>query len=106
MRTRTALAALLLLTASVLQVPVLAESEPRAQLRLIVVDQANAALPAAAVTIYTVDGNPGMDVTADANGVVVVPSLPVGFAQICGRERPFRPMVNTGSGQTTHVRGS
>lgn len=68
-----------------LQVPAFAESEPRAQLHLVVVDETNAALPAAAVTIYTTDGTPGIDVIADDKGVVVVPSLPVGFAQIYAR---------------------
>jgi hypothetical protein len=96
MRINTALAALaatLLLTASVLQVPAFAESEARAQLRLIIVDETNSPLPAALVTIYSVDGNPGRDVTADDKGVVVVPSLPVGFAQIHARFPDHAPYI-------------
>jgi hypothetical protein len=85
MRINTAFAAVLVLTGLALQVPASAESEPRADLRLTVVDAANAALPAAMVTIYTTDGRPGIDLTADAKGVVALPSLPVGFVQIYAR---------------------
>jgi hypothetical protein len=82
MRIHTALAALLLLTGSLTQVPALAQTDAHAQLRLRIVDQANAALPGAAVTVFTLDGNPAVTVTADEQGVAVFPALPVGLAQI------------------------
>jgi hypothetical protein len=81
MRTHTALAALLLVTAFTLQVP-FARAGTHAQLRLLVVDQTNAPLPAATVTVYTLDGNPGVTVTADEKGVAVFHALPTGMTQI------------------------
>lgn len=93
MRTHTALAALLLITASVLQVPALAQANGRAQLRLVVVDQTRAVVPAATVTIFTLDGNPGITVTADEKGVATFPTLPVGMAEVVARFPGFTPYI-------------
>ena len=66
MRIHTALAALaLLLTASMLQLPAVAQADTHTQLRLRVVDQTQSALSTATVTLYTLDGNPGVTVTTD-----------------------------------------
>lgn len=98
MRTHTALAALLILTASVLQLPALAHGgDTRARLRLFVVDETSSALPAATVTIYTLDGNPGITVTADENGVAVFRSLPAGKAQLHARLPGFTPYIEVTS---------
>lgn len=101
MRIHTAFTALLLLTASLLEVPALAQADVHAQLRLLVVDQTNTAVPAATVTIYTLDGNPGVTVTADEKGVAVFPVLPIGMAQIHARFPGFAPYIE----KTTLQRG-
>jgi hypothetical protein len=101
MRIHTALAALLLLTASLLQGPALAQAKAPAQLRLLVVDQTNAVLPGATVTIYTLDGNPGITATADEKGVAIFPAMPVGMAQIHARFAGFAPYIE----KTTLQRG-
>jgi hypothetical protein len=93
MRIHTALAALFVLTASLIQAPAHAEADTRAHLRLLVVDQANAALPAATVTLFTMDGNPGVTATADEYGVAVFPDLPVGVAQIYARLTGYGPYI-------------
>jgi hypothetical protein len=93
MRTFTALATLLLTAASLFSTPALAENEGRARLRLVVVDQHNAALPNAAVTIFTLDGNLGTTVTADDKGVAVFPNLPVGMAEIYARAEGHAPFI-------------
>jgi hypothetical protein len=86
MRTHTAFAALLALTVSILQVPAFAESEPKAHLRLTVTDVANVPVPAAKVTVYTTDGRPGIDLTADQKGEIALGALPTGFVQIYARD--------------------
>lgn len=86
MRTHTAFAALLVLTVAVLQVPAFAESEPKAHLRLTVVDETQTPVPAAKVTVYTTDGRPGIDLTADQKGEITLGGLPTGFAQIYARD--------------------
>jgi hypothetical protein len=102
MRINTALAALaVLLTGSLLQVPAFAQAETRPQLRLVIVDQANAVIPAATVTVYTVDGNPGLTVTADEKGVATFPTLPVGMTQIHARFPGHAPYIEA----TTLKRG-
>ena len=93
MRTYTALAALLLLTASFFQTPVLAKAAPRAQLRLVVVDQNQDVVRNATVTVFTLDGNLGVTATADEKGVVVFPDLPAGMAQIYARTPGHAPFI-------------
>ena len=67
-------AAALLASFSVLQTPALAQNDRRAQLRLTVVDEANAPLPNATVTVFTMYGP--RTVNADEKGVVVFANLP------------------------------
>jgi hypothetical protein len=93
MRIHTALAALLLLTASLLPVSASAQAGAPARLRLLVVDQANIAVPAATVTIFTLDGNPAVTVTADEKGVAQFPSLPTGLAEIYARVPGLSPYI-------------
>ena len=72
-------AAVLLGSLSVLQPPALAQTEGRAQLRLTVVDETNAPLPVAIVTVFTMHGP--RTVTTDEKGVVVLADLPAEMTQ-------------------------
>ena len=72
-------AAALLASLSVLQTPALAQNEGRAQLRLTIVDETNAPLPNASVTVFTMYG-PRTGST-DKNGVVVFADLPAATTQ-------------------------
>ena len=72
-------AAVLLASLSVLQTPALAEDEGRAQLRLTVVDETNAPLPNAIVTVFTMYGP--RTVNTDEKGVVVLAELPAATTQ-------------------------
>jgi hypothetical protein len=94
MRLTTALAAALLTLATLFQVPALASDTARAQLRLVIVDGTNAAIPAATVTIYTLDGNPATIVTANEYGVATFPALPLGMAQIFVKSQGFSPFID------------
>jgi len=94
MRITTALAAAALFTASLLQLPGSAQADPRAKLQLRVVDQTNAVLPHASVTIFTLDGKPGVTATADDKGVVVFPTVAPGMTQIVAKFPGFATMVN------------
>ena len=94
MRIKIALASLLLAMASLAQVPMLADAHSHAQLRLLVVDQNNAALPHATVTIYTLDGNPGVTVTADEKGVATFSPVAVGVAEIVAKSKGFSPYID------------
>lgn len=67
-------AAAVLASLSVLQTPALAQHDGRAQLRLTIVDETNAPLPNAIVTVFTMYGP--RTVSADAKGVVVFSDLP------------------------------
>ena len=82
MRTHTALAAVLLITASLLPMKATAEGEPSASLRVTVADATQRVVPGAKVTIYTVDGNPGVTVTADEKGVATFARVSAGLTQI------------------------
>ena len=93
MRTHIALAALLFLVASVLQVPASARPSASSQLYLLVVDQASAPLPNTTVTVYTLDGNPGVTAKTDAAGKVVFPKLGSGMAQVVARAAGFVPHI-------------
>jgi hypothetical protein len=72
-------AAALLASLSVLQAPALAQNDGRAQLRLTVVDETNAPVPNAAVTVFTMYGP--RTVNADAKGVAVLADLPAELTQ-------------------------
>ena len=94
MRTHTAFAALLIVAASLFQVPAFAEPAQHAQLRLRVVSDRNVALAGAAVTIYTLDGNPGVTVTADADGVATFPTVAVGMTQVVAKASSSAPSID------------
>ena len=91
MRTNTALAALVLLTATLFSGSAFAQTDSRAQLQLRDDDQTNAAVPAATVTIYTLDGKPGQTVKTNEQGIAVFPALPAGMAQIRAQYPGFSP---------------
>jgi hypothetical protein len=101
MRTYTALATLVLLVAALFQVPTFAQTDARARLRLVVVNQDNAVLPNATVTVYTVDGNLPTTVTSDEKGVAVFPDLPFGLAQVYAKTSGYAPFID----KTTLKRG-
>lgn len=94
MRINTAIAALMIAAATLVQLPVRAEADGRAQLRLVVVDQANVPMPSATVTVYTMDGKPGVTVTANDKGVALFPSLATGVAQIHARTSGYSPYID------------
>ncbi|HEX5107424.1 MAG TPA: carboxypeptidase-like regulatory domain-containing protein [Vicinamibacterales bacterium] len=100
MRIHTALAALLL-TASLLPVAASAQAGAPARLQLVVVDQTNVPVPAATVTIFTLDGNPAVTVKTDEKGVAQFPALPVGLAEIYARVPGRVPYIE----KTTLQRG-
>src|SRR5829696_1425027 len=93
MRITQALAALLLVaplsfsTAS-------AETLQQASLRVVVLDETQAVLPHAAVTVYTLDGNPGLRATADEHGVVYLPAVATGLTQIVAAYPGFAPALS------------
>jgi len=94
MRIKIALASLFLAMTALAQVPMLADAHSHAQLRLVVVDQNNAALPHATVTIYTLDGNPGVTVTADAKGVATFSPVAAGLTQIVAKSKGFSAYID------------
>lgn len=98
MRTHTAFAALLIAgllgTASFAPVPASAETAHNAQLHLRVVDSRNAALAGAAVTVYTLDGKPGVTAIADANGIASFPSVATGLAQVVATSPSFGTSID------------
>src|SRR5678815_4718101 len=94
MRIKTALASLVLITAMAFQAIALAEAGAPAELRLLVVDQQNAAMPHATVTIYTLDGKPGMTVKTDGKGFAVFPALSAGLTQIMAESSGFSPYID------------
>ena len=79
MRMKMLAAAVLLASLCVLQTPALAQTEGRAQLRLTVVDETNAPLPNATVTVFTMYGP--RTVNTDEKGVVVLAGLPAALTQ-------------------------
>ena len=95
MRIKTALASVVLMTtACVFQAFPFAEATAPAQLRLIVVNQQNAALPHAKVTIYTLDGKPGVTVTADEKGVALFPAVSAGLTEIVAKSFGFSAYID------------
>ena len=78
------IAAAVLTSLSLLQTPALAQQvDVRAELRLTIVDEANAPLPNAVVTVYTIHGP--RTVNADEKGVVVIADLPAELTQVWAR---------------------
>ena len=99
MRTHTAVVTLMLVAATLVGAPLSAQTGPRelpgskAQLHLRVVDQTGAVLPLTRVTIYTLDGNPAITVSADEKGVASLPKLPSGLAEIFATFPGFSPYI-------------
>jgi hypothetical protein len=93
MRTHTALAALLFAAASFLQVPASAHPNAASQLQLRVVDQADLPLSGATVTVYTLDGNPGVTAKTNAEGKVVFEQLGPGMAQVVARATGYAAYI-------------
>ena len=91
MRLTHALAALLLIAP--MTASTASAETPLATLRLVVVDQTNAVLPHATVSIYTLDGNPGVRATADEHGVVYLPAVATGMTQIVASYPGFSPSL-------------
>ena len=73
---------------------VLAEPARAAQFQVQVVDGRNTSLAGASVTIYTLDGNPGVTATADAKGVARFESVSPGLAQVVVRSDRFAPSLD------------
>jgi len=82
MRTNMIAAAVLLASIAAFQTPVLAENQ-RAELRLTVLDETNAPVPNALVTVYTIHGP--RTVNADEKGSVVIADLPAELTQVWAR---------------------
>jgi hypothetical protein len=80
MRTHTAVAALLIAVATLSSA--VSAGPSRAHLQVQVLSDRNAALPGATVTIYTLDGNPGVSAKADAQGVATFESVAPGLTQV------------------------
>jgi hypothetical protein len=75
-------------------VPAASAETRQATLRLVVVDQTNAVLPHATVSVYTLDGNPGVRATADEHGIVYLPSIASGLTQIVASYPGFSPSLS------------
>jgi len=93
MRINKTLAAILLATAALFQVPASAHTDTRAKLQVRIVDQTNAVLSHATVTLFTLDGNPGVTLTADEKGIVLFPSVASGLTQIVVKYPGFSPAI-------------
>ena len=92
MRTHTAVAALLITVATMSSAVFAGPS--RAQLHVQVVSDRNAALPGATVTIYTLDGNPGVSAKADAQGVARFESVAPGLTQVVAVSEHFTSSID------------
>ena len=64
---------------SLLPIPALAQNDGRAQLRLAIVDEANAPVPNAMVTVFTIYGP--RTANADEKGIIVFAGLPAATTQ-------------------------
>jgi hypothetical protein len=73
--------ALIALIALAFAAPLYAQNANQSQLRLIVVDETGAGIPAATVVVTPTSGTP-QTVIADEHGVASVPALPIGAAQV------------------------
>ena len=74
--------------------PVAFAESTRAQLHVRVVDDRNVTLADTSVTIYTLDGNPGVTVKTDAEGVATFASVAPGMTQIVARSAHFAPFID------------
>ena len=83
MRTNLIAAAVLLAPLAAFQTPALADDNPRAELRLTIVDEANSPVANATVTVYTIHGP--RTANADEKGTVVIAGLPAELTQVWAR---------------------
>ena len=92
MRTHTAVAALLIAVATMSSAVFAGPS--RAQLQVQVMSDRNVSLPGATVTIYTLDGNPGVSAKADAQGVVTFDAVTPGLTQVVAVSEHFATSID------------
>jgi hypothetical protein len=92
MRTHTAVAALLIAAATMSSAVFAGPSQ--AQLHVQVVSDRNASLAGATVTIYTLDGKPGVSAKADAQGVATFESVTPGLTQVVVSSERFAPSID------------
>jgi hypothetical protein len=71
-----------------------AETISGTTLRIVVMDETHAVLPHAVVTVYTLDGNPGVRATADEHGIVYLPNVAPGLTQIVASFPGFAPALD------------
>jgi hypothetical protein len=64
-----------------------------AELKVQVINDRHAELPGASVTIYTLDGKPGVTVLADDHGVATFETVSEGMTQIVARSAHFGQAV-------------
>ena len=83
----------LLVGAALLHVATTAQLGTQARIQVRAVDQTSAALPHATVTIFTLDGEPGVTATADDKGVVVFPAVATGLTEIVVKFPGFSPYI-------------
>lgn len=94
MRITIAFTSLLLLTLSFMHPAAAATGRARAHLQLLVVDQAQAPLARAAVTVYTLDGRPGVTVKTDTQGHAVWPDVATGTTQIVAKAAGYQTSID------------
>ncbi len=94
MRTHTAVAALLMVASSMSPVAFAAPAAVPAELKVQVYNERHAEMPGASVTIYTLDGNPGVTVIADDHGVARFDTVAAGMTQIVARSSHFAPSIS------------
>jgi hypothetical protein len=83
MRTHTVVAAVAALLIAVATMSSAVSAGPsQARLQVQVLSDRDAALPGATVTIYTLDGKPGVSAKADAQGVATFESVAPGLTQV------------------------
>ena len=73
---------------------VMAEPAGAAQFQVQIVDGRNASLPGVSVTIYTLDGKPGVTATADAQGVARFEAVAPGMTQVVVRSDRFAASID------------
>jgi len=83
-----------MLVASMSPVAFAAPAPAPAELKVQVLNDRHAPLAGASVTIYTLDGNPGITATADENGTATFDSVADGMAQIVASSPHFNRAVS------------
>jgi len=65
----------------------------KAQFHVQVTDPRSVSVPEATVTIYTLDGQPGVSVKTDERGVATFESITPGMTQVVARAGRFAPTI-------------